>query len=116
VKQADFVTQRVMELIRSGVPLKEIAVLYRAHYHSMEMQMEFVRRDIPFDMRSGIRFFEQAHIKDVTSYMRVLVNPRDELAWRRLLVMYPKVGKATFNKNLAISEKGRQSSACSFKR
>ncbi len=98
VKQADFVAQRVTELIRSGVPLKEIAVLYRAHYHSMEMQMEFVRRDIPFDMRSGIRFFEQAHIKDVICYMRVLVNPRDELAWRRLLVMYPKVGKATFNK------------------
>ena len=98
VKQADFVAQRVTELIRSGVPLKEIAVLYRAHYHSMEMQMEFVRRDIPFDMRSGIRFFEQAHIKDVTSYMRILVNPRDELAWRRLLIMYPKVGKATFNK------------------
>ena len=98
VKQADFVAQRVTELIRSGVPLREIAVLYRAHYHSMEMQMEFVRRDIPFDMRSGIRFFEQAHIKDVTSYMRILVNPRDELAWRRLMIMYPKVGKATFNK------------------
>jgi len=98
VKQADFVAQRVTELMRGGVPLREIAVLYRAHYHSMEMQMEFVRRDIPFDMRSGIRFFEQAHIKDVTSYMRVLVNPRDELAWRRLLIMYPKVGKATFNK------------------
>ena len=98
LKQADFVAQRVTELIRSGVPLKEIAVLYRAHYHSMEMQMEFVRRDIPFDIRSGIRFFEQAHIKDVTSYMRILVNSRDELAWRRLLIMYPKVGKATFNK------------------
>ena len=98
LKQADFVTQRITELIRSGVPLKEIAILYRAHYHSMEMQMEFVRRDIPFDIRSGIRFFEQAHIKDVTSYMRVLVNPKDELAWRRLLIMYPKVGKVTFNK------------------
>jgi DNA helicase-2/ATP-dependent DNA helicase PcrA len=98
LKQADFVTQRITELIRSGVPLKEIAILYRAHYHSMEMQMEFVRRDIPFDIRSGIRFFEQAHIKDVTSYMRILVNPGDELAWRRLLVMYPKVGKVTFNK------------------
>jgi len=98
LKQADFVMQRITELIRSGVPLKEIAILYRAHYHSMEMQMEFVRRDIPFDIRSGIRFFEQAHIKDVTSYMRVLVNPQDELAWRRLLIMYPKVGKVTFNK------------------
>ena len=98
VKQANFVAQRITELVRSGIPLKEIAVLYRAHYHSMEMQMEFVRRDIPFDIRSGIRFFEQAHIKDVTSYMRIIVNPGDELAWRRLLLMYPKVGKVTFNK------------------
>ncbi len=98
LKQADFVAQRIAELARSGVPFCEIAVLYRAHYHSMEVQMEFVRRDIPFDIRSGIRFFEQAHIKDVTSYMRVLVNPNDELAWRRLLMMYPKIGKVMFEK------------------
>ncbi len=98
LKQADFVAQRITELSRSGVPFGEMAVLYRAHYHSMEVQMEFVRRDIPFDIRSGIRFFEQAHIKDVTSYMRVLVNPHDELAWRRLLLMYPKIGKAMFAK------------------
>jgi DNA helicase II / ATP-dependent DNA helicase PcrA len=98
LKQADFVVQRIAELARGGVPFGEIAVLYRAHYHSMEVQMELVRRDIPFDIRSGIRFFEQAHIKDVTSYMRVMVNPHDELAWRRILMMYPKVGKATFEK------------------
>ncbi len=98
LKQADFVAQRISELARSGVPFHEIAVLYRAHYHSMEVQMEFVRRDIPFEIRSGIRFFEQAHIKDVTSYMRVLVNGHDELAWRRILMMCPKVGKATFEK------------------
>ena len=98
LKQADFVAQRITELCQSGIPLSEIAVLYRAHYHSMEVQMEFVRRDIPFEIRSGIRFFEQAHIKDVTSYMRVLVNPDDELAWRRLLIMYPKIGKITFEK------------------
>lgn len=98
LKQADFVAQRITELYRSGVPLQEIAVLYRAHYHSMELQMELVRRDIPFDIRSGIRFFEQAHIKDVTSYMRIIVNPLDELAWRRLLIMYPKVGRVTIEK------------------
>ncbi|OGP67422.1 MAG: ATP-dependent DNA helicase [Deltaproteobacteria bacterium RBG_16_44_11] len=98
LKQADFVAQRISELIRSDMPHSEIAVLYRAHYHSMELQMELVRRDIPFDIRSGIRFFEQAHIKDVTSYMRVLTNSHDELAWRRLLTMYPKVGKVTFDK------------------
>jgi DNA helicase-2/ATP-dependent DNA helicase PcrA len=98
LKQADFVAQRITELCQGGIPLSEIAILYRAHYHSMEVQMEFVRRDIPFEIRSGIRFFEQAHIKDVTSYMRVLVNPDDELAWRRLLIMYPKIGKITFEK------------------
>jgi DNA helicase II / ATP-dependent DNA helicase PcrA len=98
LKQAAFVVQRISELIRSGVSLKEIAVLYRAHYHSMELQMELVRRDIPFEIRSGIRFFEQAHIKDVTSYMRIIVNPGDELAWRRIFIMYPKVGKVTIAK------------------
>ena len=98
LKQADFVAQRITELSRGGVPLKEIAVLYRAHYHSMELQMELVRRNLPFDIRSGIRFFEQAHIKDVTAYMRILVNAGDELAWRRLLIMYPKVGKVTIEK------------------
>ncbi len=98
LKQADFVAQRITELSRSGIQLKEIAVLYRAHYHSMELQMEFVRRNIPFDIRSGIRFFEQAHIKDVTSYMRIIVNPQDELAWRRILIMYPKIGKVTIEK------------------
>lgn len=105
LKQADFVTQRVEELSRAGVPLSEIAVLYRAHYHSMELQMELMRRDIPFDIRSGIRFFEQAHIKDVTSYMRVMINPRDEFAWRRILKMYPKVGSQTFNKIWAVMGK-----------
>jgi DNA helicase-2/ATP-dependent DNA helicase PcrA len=98
IRQADFVAQRIHELLRAGVPLQEIAVLYRAHYHSMEVQMELVRRGIPFDIRSGVRFFEQVHIKDVTAYMRIFVNPRDELAWRRLLLMYPKIGLATFKK------------------
>ncbi|MDO8785802.1 MAG: ATP-dependent helicase, partial [Syntrophales bacterium] len=57
-QQADFVAQRIIELIREGLPLQEIAVLYRAHYHSMELQMEMSRRVIPFEIRSGIRFFE----------------------------------------------------------
>ncbi len=98
MRQAEFVGQRINELMRAGVPACDIAVLYRAHYHSMEVQMEFVRRDIPFEIRSGIRFFEQAHIKDVTAYMRVIANGHDELAWRRLLLMYPKIGKVTFDK------------------
>jgi DNA helicase-2/ATP-dependent DNA helicase PcrA len=98
LQQADFVAQRILELNRSGIPLGEIAVLYRAHYHSMEVQMELTRRGIPFEIRSGIRFFEQAHIKDVTAYLRILVNPRDELAWKRVLSLYEKIGRVTADK------------------
>lgn len=98
LQQANFVTQRILELIGEGIPLSEIAVLYRAHYHSMELQMEMMRRGIPFEIRSGIRFFEQAHIKDVTSYMRIIVNPLDALAWKRVLGLYNKIGKVTAEK------------------
>ncbi|MGO9138015.1 MAG: ATP-dependent helicase [Syntrophales bacterium] len=98
IQQANFVAQRILELIREGVPINEIAVLYRAHYHSMELQMELVRRGIPFEIRSGIRFFEQAHIKDITAYMRIIANPCDELAWKRVLGLYRKIGKATSDK------------------
>ena len=98
IQQANFVTQRILELITEGIPLNEIAVLYRAHYHSMELQMELTRRGIPFEIRSGIRFFEQAHIKDVTSFMRIMVNPFDELAWKRLLMLYRNVGKVSANR------------------
>ena len=98
LQQADFVCQRILELMRDGVSLHDMAVLYRAHYHSMELQMEMTRRGIPFEIRSGIRFFEQAHIKDVTSFMRIVLNPLDELAWKRILGLYAKVGKVTADK------------------
>ncbi|MEN6463858.1 MAG: ATP-dependent helicase, partial [Syntrophaceae bacterium] len=82
-------------LLREGLPAAEIAVLYRAHYHSMELQMELTRRGIPFEIRSGIRFFEQAHIKDLIAYLRILVNPRDESAWKRVLGLYSRIGPKT---------------------
>jgi DNA helicase II / ATP-dependent DNA helicase PcrA len=97
-QQADFVSQRILELNRSGVPLDDIAVLYRAHFHSMEVQMEMTRRGIPFEIRSGLRFFEQAHIKDVTAYLRVIVNPFDEIAWKRVLPLYARIGRASAEK------------------
>ncbi len=98
LQQADFVAQRILELNRGGISLGEIVVLYRAHYHSMEVQMEMTRRGIPFEIRSGIRFFEQAHIKDVTAYLRILHNSRDELAWKRVLGLYAKIGRVTADK------------------
>jgi len=70
-------------------------VLYRSHYQSLELQMELSRRLIPYEIRSGVRFFEQAHIKDVIAYLKIVTNPRDELSWKRVLKLYPKVGEKT---------------------
>src|SRR5215212_2732649 len=84
-----------MELQDEGEKLSEIAVLYRSHYQSLELQMELTRRLIPYEIRSGVRFFEQAHIKDVLAYLKVVTNTRDELSWKRMLKLYPKVGEKT---------------------
>ncbi|MDQ3373780.1 MAG: ATP-dependent helicase [Acidobacteriota bacterium] len=97
-QQSTFIASRILELRDEGTSLEEIAVLYRSHYHSIELQLELTRRNIPYRIQSGVRFFEQAHIKDVISYLRIIVNPRDELAWKRLLKMIPSVGSATANK------------------
>ncbi len=91
-EQAQFVAQRVLELGDEGVELNEIAVLYRAHYHAVELQLEFSRRGIPYQITSGIRFFEQAHIKDVASFIRFVANPRDEVAFKRMVRLLPGIG------------------------
>ena len=93
-QQSAFVAARILELRDEGIPLNEMAVLYRSHFHALELQLELVRRGIPYEVRSGVRFFEQAHIKDVTSYLRIVVNPKDEVAWRRVLKLIPKIGNA----------------------
>ncbi len=97
-QQADFVAQKIIDMNIEGVPLNDIAVLYRSHYQSMELQMELQRRGIPFEVRSGLKFFEQAHIKDILSFLRVVVNPYDELSWKRILKLIPGVGKVTAEK------------------
>ena len=94
-QQARFVAQRVLELRDEGIPLPEMAVLYRAHHHSMEIQFELARRGIPFVVRSGVRFFEAAHVKDVLAHLRFTRNPGDELALKRVLRLAPGIGAMT---------------------
>lgn len=95
-QQGEFVADRILELHHNeGLPFNEMAVLYRSHYHSMELQLELTKRGTPFKVRSGLRFFEQAHIKDVASYLKIIANPVDELAWKRVLKLIPGIGKAT---------------------
>lgn len=109
-QQAEFIAQRVLELHQQeDIPLRQIAVLYRAHAHSMELQLELTRREIPFRVRSGLRFFEQAHIKDVLSYLRLVHNPVDPLAWQRVLRTWSGVGRRSaehvMERTLSVPEK-----------
>jgi DNA helicase-2/ATP-dependent DNA helicase PcrA len=91
-EQAAFVAQRVLELREEGVDLNGMAVLYRSHFHALELQLELTRRNIPFSITSGIRFFEQTHIKDVAAYLKLVTNPRDELSFKRLVQLLPGIG------------------------
>jgi ATP-dependent DNA helicase UvrD/PcrA len=91
-EQAQFVAQRVLELRDEGIELSDIAVLYRSHYHAVELQLELARRGIPYQITSGVRFFEQAHIKDVAAFVRFVANPRDEVAFKRMVRLLPGIG------------------------
>ena len=96
--EARFIAQRIDELLAGGIPGKDIAILYRAHYHSTDVQMELSRNHIPYRITSGLRFFEQAHVKDVVAFLRLLCNPGDEIAFRRIVSTFPRVGDATAGK------------------
>jgi DNA helicase-2/ATP-dependent DNA helicase PcrA len=91
-EQAAFVAQRILELREEGVSMNETAILYRSHFHALELQLELTRRNIPFSITSGIRFFEQAHIKDATAYLKFVTNPRDELSFKRMVQLLPGIG------------------------
>jgi DNA helicase-2/ATP-dependent DNA helicase PcrA len=91
-EQAAFVAQRVLELREEGVDLNKMAVLYRSHFHALELQLELTKRNIPFSITSGIRFFEQAHIKDVAAYLKLVTNPRDELSFKRVVQLLRGIG------------------------
>ncbi|MGA2281610.1 MAG: UvrD-helicase domain-containing protein [Verrucomicrobiota bacterium] len=91
-QQAAFIAQRVAELPEEGVNLNQVAVLYRSHFHALELQLELTKRNIPFSITSGIRFFEQAHIKDATAYLKLVANPQDELAFKRIVQLLPGIG------------------------
>jgi DNA helicase-2/ATP-dependent DNA helicase PcrA len=91
-QQALFITQRVRQLHEEGVGLHKIAVLYRSHFHALELQLELTRQQIPFTITSGVRFFEQAHVKDVTAYLKLATNPRDELSFKRIAQLLAGIG------------------------
>ncbi len=93
-EEAELICQLIVDGHDEGISLAKMAVLYRNHHDSILLQAELVNRGIKYSVRSGLRFFEQAHIKDVLAFLRVIANPRDEPAWRRLVLLLPGIGPA----------------------
>ena len=93
-QQSTVVADRVLELYEAGVGLQRQAVLFRASHHSADLEIELSRRRIPFIKYGGLRYLEGAHVKDLLCAFRLVDNPRDEMAWFRLLQLLPGVGPA----------------------
>ncbi len=93
--QAEAVCDRILELREEGLALREQCVLFRTGHHSAGLELELGRRDIPFVKFGGLRFLETAHVRDVVAMLRMVDNPRDELAWHRVLKLVNGIGPAT---------------------
>ncbi|SHO44372.1 ATP-dependent helicase [Desulfopila aestuarii] len=96
--EARFVVRKINELRRSGTPLEEIAVLFRSGFHSYKLEMELNTEGLDFEKRGGLKLTESAHMKDVLAFLRLLVNPQDNLSWNRIFLQLDKVGPKTAQK------------------
>lgn len=96
--QSRFIVQRILELREEGIELSDIAVLFRAAYLSFDLELELAKANIPFRKFGGYKFIETAHVKDVVAFLRVLENPRDAVAWNRILLLLDGVGPRTAEK------------------
>jgi DNA helicase-2/ATP-dependent DNA helicase PcrA len=90
--QSRFVIEKILELHESGVPLNQIAVLFRASFHSFDLEIELNREGIPFIKVGGFKFIESAHIKDVLAHLKVIFNPYDRISWYRILLLLDHIG------------------------
>lgn len=108
-EQAAFVAQRALELREEGIELNDMCVLYRSHFHALELQLELTRRNIPFAITSGIRFFEQAHVKDIAAHLKLICNPLDEVSFKRAAQLLPGIGAKGADKLWALFHDARTS-------
>lgn len=97
-QEAEYIAEQLLELRDEGVQLSDMAVLFRAAFHSQALEMELMKRDVPYEYRGGLKFFERAHVKDVVSHLKLYSNPKDETAWLRVLGHQPGIGIVTAGK------------------
>ncbi|MGQ0665654.1 MAG: ATP-dependent helicase [Nitrospiraceae bacterium] len=90
--QSRFIAQKILELREEGIPLDEMAVLFRSSFHSFDLEIVLSRAGIPFVKRGGMKFIETAHVKDLLAHLRVVANPLDTVSWHRVLMLVEGVG------------------------
>lgn len=90
--QSRFIVERILELREEGVPLNDIAVLFRSSFSSFDLEIELNKANIPFIKFGGMKFIEAAHVKDVLAFLRIAQNPRDFVSWYRVLLLHEGIG------------------------
>jgi len=94
-EEAEWTAEKIKTFRDEGIPLGHQSVLFRSQYLSIPLQAELSRRNIPFEVFGGLKFYETAHVKDIMSHIKILANPKDELAWNRVLMLLDGIGPRT---------------------
>ncbi|MDD5680749.1 MAG: ATP-dependent helicase [Candidatus Omnitrophica bacterium] len=100
-EEAEWIAVKIKEFNDEGIPLADQGVLFRSAYVSIPLQAELSKRNIPYQVVGGMRFYETAHVKDVMAHLKVISNPKDEIAWTRVLKLIRGIGAVISEKILA---------------
>ncbi|MGD1007392.1 MAG: ATP-dependent helicase [Ignavibacteriaceae bacterium] len=98
--QSKFIVEKILDLREEGVPLRDIAILFRSSFFSFDLEIELAKANIPFQKFGGMKFIETAHVKDVLAFLRIAANPKDVISWYRVLLLHEGVGPKTAQKIL----------------
>jgi len=98
IDQARFITNQILKLRSEGYDLEEMAILVRASSHTLRIELELKAKNIPYEVRAGVAFFERAHIKDLLAHLRIIENPYDEVSWSRIFSIIQGIGSSSGSK------------------
>ncbi len=101
-QEAEIIAEQILQFREENIPFHEQAVLFRSRHHVIQLEQTLVQKNIPYDMRAGVRFFEQAHIKDLLAFLAVIVNPRDQIQWIRAFSLHPGISATSGQKIMEI--------------
>ena len=97
-EQAYFIAKQILKLRSEGYDLRDMAILVRAGFHTLRIELELKAKNIPYEVRAGVAFFERAHIKDMLAHLRIIENAYDEISWSRIFSIIQGIGPTSGTK------------------